>query len=127
VALSTAIISFNFNFESIKSKPNHQNVQDCKNFDCSFNFFNFLTQFLFQFAIVLMTIAMVCASPAPKADPEAKADPGVLAYTAPVVDYSFSPYVSPYAAYSYPSFASAAYVASPYIASPYAAAYTYYR
>ena len=70
-----------------------------------------------------MAVAMVCANPEPKADPKAKADPGVFAYSAPLVTSSYVPYA--YSAYNYP-YASAPYVASPYIASPYAAAYTYY-
>jgi hypothetical protein len=75
-----------------------------------------------QIVFVLMAIAMVCAAPEPKADPKAKADPGLLAYSAPLVASSYVPYA--YSAYPY---VSAPYVSAPYVASPYAAAYAYYR
>jgi hypothetical protein len=81
-----------------------------------------------------MVVAMVCAAPEPKAAP--KAEPGVVAYSAPLVASAvversfhgnFAPYVaSPYVASPYVAspYVSSPYVASPYVASPYAAAYS---
>lgn len=89
----------------------------------SFHLINHFSSF--QFAIVLLAVAMVLAAP----EPEAKADPQLLAYTAPVV----ASYVPSSAVYerSYHGNFAYPYVSAPLVAaSPYAAAYTaplYYR
>lgn len=72
-----------------------------------------------------MVVAMAFAAPEPKADPKAKAEPGVVAYSAPlvssaVVERSFHGNFAPYVAAASPYVASP-YVASPYVASPYVA------
>jgi hypothetical protein len=71
----------------------------------------------------MVVVAMVCAAPEPKADPKAKSEPGVLAYSAPlvasaVVERSFHGNLAPYVASPY---VASPYVASPYVASPYVA------
>lgn len=69
-----------------------------------------------------MTLAIAFANPEPKADPKAKADPGVIAYSAPLVS-SYVPAAvverSYHGNFAYP------YVSAPFVAAaPYAAAYS---
>lgn len=122
-----------------QQKRTKQNVQDSE-LSQSYGIvqFNWSFQFL-QIAVLLMTIAVVFATPEPKADPKAKADPAVLAYSSPLVSAPLvsSPLVSSYVPsavyersyhgnFAYP-YAAAPYVAapvvgaSPYVAAPYAA------
>lgn len=70
-----------------------------------------------------MAIAMVCGNPEPKAAPEAKADPQVFAYSAPVVAANYVPAAAVYERSYHGNFAYP-YASAPYVAAAPYAAYT---